>query len=201
MLKKLFIFCLLGITGSLSAEVMVLDTQKSMIKWSGSKKWVGGSHNGTIGISSGQLSVDGQQLKEGKVIVDMNSIKNLDIEDQKYRKKLVGHLQSDDFFNTQKFPTSTFLIKSVKQNGTNVELNGHLTIRDKTHPETMKAVLKKTKTGLVLSGKFSFDRKKYHVTYNNESLTSLAKDKIIKNEISLEFELVANGSKKIKKPT
>ena len=53
-----------------------------------------------------------------------------------------GHLKSDDFFNAEKYPTITF--KSTKvtpgKDG-HYDLTGDLTIRDKTRPVTLDAVL------------------------------------------------------------
>ncbi|NUN10134.1 MAG: YceI family protein [Ignavibacteriaceae bacterium] len=48
------------------------------------------------------------------------------------------HLRSDDFFNTEKFPTITFKSKSMKKGtGNSYKLTGDLTIRDITKTVTL----------------------------------------------------------------
>lgn len=49
-----------------------------------------------------------------------------------------GHLKSDDFFNAEKFPTITFVGKSMEHvDGKNYKLTGDLTIRDVTKTVTL----------------------------------------------------------------
>ncbi len=51
------------------------------------------------------------------------------------------HLQTDDFFNAEKFPVITFKSTSVEKVGENTyKFNGDLTIRDVTKPVTFEAV-------------------------------------------------------------
>lgn len=71
----------------------------------------------------------------GKVTVQINSI-NTDNED---RDK---HLQAEDFFDAQKFPTMTYNVKSIKKSGNNVTVTGDLTLKGKTKPVTMTGLFK-----------------------------------------------------------
>src|SRR6266542_2402311 len=49
-----------------------------------------------------------------------------------------GHLKSDDFFNSEKFPQMTFVSDRVeKRNDERFTLHGNLTIRDITKPITL----------------------------------------------------------------
>jgi len=52
-------------------------------------------------------------------------------------EKRDGHLKSDDFFNSEKFPELKFTGTLVKENGKYV-LKGNLTIRDVTKPVTLE---------------------------------------------------------------
>lgn len=79
----------------------------SKLEWVGSK--VTGIHNGgfksftgEIAIADGTLSVSGQTIT-----IDMESIWS-------DNDKLTGHLKSEDFMNTSKFPQSTFELTGVK---------------------------------------------------------------------------------------
>jgi polyisoprenoid-binding protein YceI len=52
-----------------------------------------------------------------------------------------GHLKSDDFFSTEKYPTITFKSKKVEKTGaTTYKFYGDLTIRDVTKPVVFEAV-------------------------------------------------------------
>jgi polyisoprenoid-binding protein YceI len=51
------------------------------------------------------------------------------------------HLQSDDFFSAEKFPKARFVGDKFSFSGDKVSsVSGMLTMRDKTHPVTLKAV-------------------------------------------------------------
>jgi len=77
---------------------------------------------------TGNISSENVDFTDAKIdfIVDVNSINT----DNEMRD---GHLQSDDFFNAEKFPKMTFKGVSMKKvNGNKYELTGDLTIRNTT---------------------------------------------------------------------
>lgn len=58
-----------------------------------------------------------------------------------------GHLQKEDMFNTEKFPTMTFKSTKITPNGTNkYKLTGNLTIKGVTKPVTLDLTLLGTST-------------------------------------------------------
>jgi polyisoprenoid-binding protein YceI len=83
-------------------------TGQSNIDWVGKK--VTGTHNGTIAIKEGELTLRDDKLSGGKVIVDITSLKILDVTDPTTNAQFVGHLASDDFFSTEKYPEATLEI-------------------------------------------------------------------------------------------
>src|SRR5688572_741338 len=91
-------------------EVYKVDASKSTLAWTAKK--VTGQHNGAVQISSGTLTSQGDALKGGTFVVDMNSITCKDLEGE-WNGKLVGHLKSDDFFSVEKNPTSKFEITKI----------------------------------------------------------------------------------------
>ena len=88
---------------------LVADAAATVIDWKGDKI-VGSFHVGTIDLKGGWLTVDGTSVTGGEFIVDMNSIKNSDVKDEKMRERLIGHLKSDDFFGVEKYPLSKLVI-------------------------------------------------------------------------------------------
>jgi polyisoprenoid-binding protein YceI len=130
-----------GAATTAAAQPYKVQPQLSTIGWVGKK--VGGQHNGNIQFKSGQVLVKGSQITGGTFVVDMTSIKNVDLTDADYNAKLIGHLKSDDFFAVEKNPTATFVITSIKPlkgdaNGNNATITGNLTIKGKTNPSASR---------------------------------------------------------------
>lgn len=171
-------------------EKLMLDTAASELKWAGSKEFVDGAHSGTVAIQSGYVEMAKGEIVGGEIVIDMTKMTNTDLTDEGYRSKLIGHLQSEDFFDTQKHPTATFKIKKAKGNKA---LTGDLTIKNKTQSVTIPATVEKTGDVYTAKGKTSIDRTKFDVQYNSKSafpnLVKTGKDKVIKNMIDLEFNI------------
>lgn len=174
------------------ATTYSVDVQKSTLGWYG-KKFTG-DHNGTVAISKGSLVVEGSKLVGGTFEVDMNSITCKDLTDAGYNAKLVGHLKSEDFFNSAQFPVSTFKITKVspiagaKAGEANVTITGDLTIRGVTAPVSFPATVSVQAGNLSASGKITVDRSKYNIKYRSKSFFGDLGDKVIYDE----FELTAN---------
>ena len=96
--------------------------------------------------------------------------------------KLEGHLKSDDFFGTEKFPEATFVITSVKGN----EVKGDLTIKGHTEKESFALTTK----GNTISGNVVIDRTKFGIQYKSGSFFDNLKDKAIDDEFELTLNIV-----------
>ena len=191
-LKITSIFALVAILG-LSAftngakpVTYTVDVAKSTITWVGKK--VAGSHNGTIALKSGSLDVNGKHVTGGTFVMDMTAIKDADGSD-----KLEGHLKADDFFGAEKFPTSTFTIKKVAGNGTNIMVTGDLTVKGVTNTITFPATLtwNADKTVSATAEKITVDRTKFGIQYRSKSIFSDIGDKMIEDDFTLSVKLVA----------
>ena len=189
MLKSLVLaFSLFSMTAY--GATLKLNTKESKIEWLG-KKVVSGQHNGTINVKNGWIKFDGEMPKTAEIVVDMNTIVNLDLKDAKWNKKLVGHLNSEDFFDIKKHPTATYKIKSFTKKGGMYTLNGHMTIRGVTKPFNTQAKLMKSKNSATLNAKVMLDRTDYNVKYGSGKFFKGLGDKMIADEIELNVKLVA----------
>lgn len=167
-----------------------VDKLQSKISWIGRK--VTGEHSGTIDISSGKLSWDGKSLTGGSFEIDMSSITNADITDPEYNSKLVGHLKSDDFFSTEKFPKAKFVITNVKPLSNNqVQVKGNLTIKRITKAIEFPATVEVKENQLNAKAKILVDRTQYNIRYGSGSFFDNLGDKAIDNNFELDVELVA----------
>lgn len=182
--------------GSVSAQTThTVNPAKSTLGWVGKK--VTGQHNGTVNVKSGSLTVNGDQVTGGNFVLDMTSIKVTDIEDAETNGKLVGHLNSDDFFSVEKHKEATFKITKVEakkgNNGTTHVVTGDLTIKGITHSISFPAKITLAKTGFIASAKFTIDRTKWDVKYGSASVFSGIGDKAIYDDI--EFDLYITSAK------
>ena len=177
----------------------VLTGSENFINWIGSKP--GGQHNGNVNITEGKLSVTGNAVSAGNFKFDLNTIKDLDLENPGYNAKLVGHLKSADFFDVEKFPVAGFEIVSVKsarsaaalkegEVATNSDVTGNLTIKGITKSITFPAriILEKNVVS-VTANPFSINRTSWGVNYQSKSIFAELKDKFIYDEIILSFNL------------
>lgn len=171
---------------------LVADAAATVIDWKGDKI-VGSFHVGTIDLKGGWLTVDGTSVTGGEFIVDMNSIKNSDVKDEKMRERLIGHLKSDDFFGVEKYPLSKLVITGSSKTADGKTLfRGNLTIKEATHPVEFTATESKSGEAVTYVAAISFDRSLYDVRFGSGKFFSNLGDNAINDEIKLNVKLVLN---------
>lgn len=167
-------------------------TETSALNWVGKKPT--GSHNGTVAVKEGDLSISNGNLTAGTVTFDMGTIDVLDIpaEEESYGK-LVGHLKSPDFFDVTANPTSTFKITEVV-NGESMTVKGDLTIKGITKSIEFPASLKVSEGTVMLTAEtFTIDRTEFDIKYKSSKFFDNLKDKFINDDFEISF--VVNASK------
>ena len=175
----------------------------SKVMWEGTKPTSG--HNGTVDVSEGNVIVKDGSVVGGSFTLDMNSIKNLDIEDEGKRGYLESHLKglgddnADDFFNVRKYPTAKYEITKVTKREGNPDGNalvyGNLTMKDVTKAVSFAANIDVTADGTVRvsTPQFTIDRTEFGIKYGSPSFFEGLADKAINNEIGLKVSLVAKS--------
>ena len=163
----------------------------SDVHWWGYKvaKTEASSHDGTVNVKSGSIVLKNKQIAAGTFILDMNTITSIDLSGA-MQTKLNGHLKTGDFFETDKYPTATYRITSVKKNNDpkyNYTIIGNLTAKGKTNPVSFPAQVT-TKDGVVTinSAKFSFDRQKFDIAYK-----AAMADVVVKDDIDMQINISA----------
>ena len=165
-------------------KTYTVNAEKSVMQWTGKK--VTGEHRGKISVKQGEITLNGTSI-EGTVWADMTSITCEDLEGE-WNDKLVGHLKSDDFFSVENNPTAEFVFTSY-ENGT---VNGKLTIKGITNDVSFPAELVSGKKTLALKGTLTFDRTLYEIKYGSGKFFEGLGDKMIYDEVQLDFTLIAN---------
>lgn len=165
-----------------------VDVTASVLTWKGTKPT--GAHDGTVALKEGSLVVENGELVSGTFVVDMSTIKNLDMAGSKGAGKIEGHLKSADFFDVAVFPTSKFVITSVKNTEGKLAVTGNLTIKDVTKSITIPATMSDDNGVITFkSDVFNLNRADFNVKYGSKSFFDNLKDKFIDDIIEMSFEV------------
>lgn len=90
-----------------------ISTEDANMEFVGTKPT--GRHYGNIALTNGNITLKNGEITGAKLVFDINQISIKDLEtDEESHQKLVGHLQSADFFDAANHPKATFELVSVK---------------------------------------------------------------------------------------
>ncbi|KIO78131.1 lipid-binding protein [Pedobacter lusitanus] len=173
-----------------------METQKFEISGTQSHlDWVGrkvtGAHHGTIDVKAGSLILTGGKLTGGEFIIDTASIKILDVTDPATNAQFAGHLASEDFFSSEKYPEALLCIISVSEN----QIEAHLTIKGITHPISFTAIVNVDGDMLFASGKLVIDRTRYDMKFRSGNFFKDLGDTLIYNDFDLDVKVTARAVK------
>lgn len=169
---------------------LTINPEVSKVEWVGKK--VTGQHNGTISIQEGTLHLHDGGLSTGKVIINMESIVCEDLEDANWNSKLVGHLNSADFFDVQNHKTATLEILSVSPLKDNQHtVNGNLTIKGITKPISFPVTVEMKDKKLAAYAEVSVDRTLYDIKYGSGKFFEGLGDKMIDDQFIVKFKIAA----------
>lgn len=184
-LAMALVFGVATATEPVADEKKEVKTDASTVTWKAYK--VTGSHTGTLELEKGALMFDGEKLTGGEFTVDMSTLVSTDLADDPESKgKLEGHLNSEDFFNTEKHATSTLVFTDVKSTGKNsYEVTGDLTIKDITKPVVFDVSVYGSKATATLK----VDRTDYDIKFRSGNFFENLGDKTIYDEFDLVVDL------------
>jgi polyisoprenoid-binding protein YceI len=168
----------------------VLDTANSTIAWNAQKR-VGAKHNGTVTAQEGAFVSEQGQIVGGTILVDMKTIADLDLTDEKFNTMLVNHLKSADFFAVETYPTATFAISSVTRTEAGTyDVTGDMTIKGKAQEISFPATFANTETGMQVTGTATLDRTLWDIRFGSDKFFDNLGDGLIEDEFTLTFDLV-----------
>ncbi len=180
------------------------DTQTYMVGgnssviWTGSKRFVGGKHIGTLPIKSGRVEVADNQIVGGEMLLNMAGIVNTDLEGAG-KGKLEGHLKSADFFDVANHPNAKFEITSTEPlagvaDATH-KVKGNLTLKGVAKSIEFNAKIATAGDVVTASApQFVIDRTQWGISYGSTDKDSVAddlKDKVISNDIGIALTITA----------
>ena len=169
---------------NVAAQSKKVDVSKSTINWVGKK--VTGKHEGTVSLKEGSLIFKNKKLSGGSFVVDMTTLQVTDLKAGEGKEKLEGHLTSQDFFGTEKFPTATLVFKTLAAKSAGIyAVTADLTIKGITKPVTFDLAT----TTNSASTSFKVNRTKYDIKYGSGSFFDNLGDKAITDDFELTVAL------------
>ncbi|MFC2176604.1 YceI family protein [Bacteroidota bacterium] len=182
---------LVAFTSITTDGLYTINTRQSTIEWIGTKI-TGKSHFGTINLQVGWLTLKQNKIVGGQFTIDMTSISCTDIEDPKSNKKLVDHLNNEDFFAVNQFETAHLTIISSDDYG---NVKAKLTIKDITKDVSFRANTIVENGVLTASANIEIDRSKFDIRYGSDSFFDNLGDKVINNTVQFNITLTGKSSK------
>ncbi len=177
----------------------LLDTEKSVVEWTGRN--INNRHYGRIVISGGEVVLANGLPMSGRFVLDMDSLVNLDLQDEGWRGMLHQHLKSEDFFDVERYPTATFelsgaaVIAGATPGTPNVEIAGKLTVKGTTHPLCFPAMVAPQVDGtLKAQAAIDLDRTLWGVCYGSGRLYERLGMHLVNDLISIELFIVTQQS-------
>jgi polyisoprenoid-binding protein YceI len=179
--------------------VYPLDTEKSVVEWTGRN--INNRHYGRITISGGEVVLADGLPVSGRFVLEMDSMANLDIQDEGWRGMLHRHLKAEDFFDVERYPTAVFelngasAIAGATPGTPNVEISGKLTVKGTTLPLCFPAMVAAQEDGtLKAQAAIDFDRTLWGVCYGSGRLYERLGMHLVNDLISVELFIVTQQS-------
>lgn len=170
-----------------------LVVEDSVIHWTGRNN--NGGHNGTLRFSGGEL--DGAGDLAASFVMDMKSIRNLNLEGDELKPVLEAHLHSDDFFFTAMFPQAQFstskirLVEDGEATRPNAMMQGRLSLRGLENEIAFPAHIRNLDDGrITIMGNLDFDRTQWGVIYGASRFFQYLGMHVVFDFISIDFRLV-----------
>lgn len=171
-----------------------VDPGQSVIHWFGRNRTT--THRGTLRVASGHLRFPQGGL-EGAFEIDMQSIRNIDLEGDPLQPQLIAHLHSEDFFYVRMFPKAFFTIQSARRVGDvpsslpNFRVQGILDLRGEKQEIEFPATASALQDGQVrIEAHFDIDRTRWGVLYGASRFFENLGYHLVYNPISLQIRLV-----------
>jgi len=172
-----------------------IDTKESCVQWTG--KNLINSHSGEIAIESGHLEIQGGNLVDLELIIDFKSITCSDITNTEVHDTLIQHLESDDFFYTDRFPTGKFQLTgsdtqgSLNDGSLNLQVEGDLSMRGQTKAISLQATAGVTDDlRPVAQASTSIDRTHWGMRYGSGKFFSRLAGHLVNDHIDLQLKII-----------
>lgn len=176
-----------------TATVYNVDATATELMWQGDYADATHSHMGTVSVTDGMISYMGDEFEKGMFTVDLSTTKSTDLTPEMGSDKLIGHLSTEDFFNSAKFPNVEVTINSM----TDKEIDATLKVAGKEIKTTFPATIKRTGNKLTAKADFSVDFSGLNAVgfKANPEMEKEKPNQFVKPMVGFKLNLVMNAEK------
>ena len=164
-----------------SGESLPVTAENSKVLFTGSK--VTGKHEGGFNKFNGSINLVNGKAEESSVSVDIETSSVFTDTDD-----LTKHLQTGDFFESEKFPKASFAstkIVSDSANGANnYTVTGDLELRGVKKSVTFPATIVVGDSNVTVKSEFSINRKDFGIVYAGKADDLIRDDVVIKLDLN-----------------
>jgi polyisoprenoid-binding protein YceI len=163
-----------------SGTIFAITPQTSKVEFAGSK--VTGSHDGGFRTFTGVIDLIGERAETSRVLVEIDMSSVFSDADG-----LTKHLQTGDFFEVAKYPTSTFvstrIVPDEAKGAGKFLVTGDLEMRGVRRSITFPAVITITPSDVAVNAEFSINRKDFGIVYAGKA------DDLIRDDVVIRLDL------------
>lgn len=176
----------------------ILNISQSSLRWIGTQKLK--QHHGTLGFLDGRAKVVNDEITDGYIYLNMQSIMAEEMSGPS-KEKLENDLKSDNFFDAQNYRQTTFTMTSCKsieadtvaaaaagmriKNPTHV-IEGNLEIKGVIRSISFPAKIEINDEAVIIRANFNIDRLKWGLNYMSGNSFG---DKAISPEINIDADV------------
>jgi polyisoprenoid-binding protein YceI len=174
--------------------VHALELSESHVVWIGRN--LINKHSGKVAISSGKVEFRDGMPVSGEVTLDMRRMTCSDLAGNPLHDVLIHHLQSDDFFDVERFPEARFSFDRAEQlsendGSRNLKLHGQLTMRGIAKPLTVEAAAGITAEGKgALQATLAINRTEWGVLYGSGSFFKRLAGHLVNDEVEIQLRIL-----------
>lgn len=169
-----------GNTLTAAAVSLPITPENSKIAFIGSK--VTGKHDGGFKSFTGTIDLVGEKPEDSRVSVEID-MKSVFTDTE----QLTGHLQTGDFFEVDKHPTSTFvstrIVPDASKGENNYTITGDLEMRGVKKSITFPATITISPTEVTVKSEFAINRKDFGIVYAGKA------DDLIRDDVVIRLDL------------
>lgn len=173
----------------------VLDPARCRVTWTGRNLL--NSHWGEVPVAEGHVECCEEGLFGGAVVLDLRRLTCADLAGSDLHDVLVAHLESDDFFDTGRWPTATYTVTSgrwvagAEPGAPNLAVAGQLTLKGTTRALDGVLAAGTAPDGTVgAQGTLTFDRTLWGVNYGSGRLYRRLAGHLVNDTVELGLRLV-----------
>lgn len=161
----------------------IVDSSASQLKWQSRYILKSITHNGTVEVKSGKIEIENGAPAEGEFTLDMTTIKNLDLSEER-RAQLEGHLKSADFFDVENHSEAFLKVTEIRDlRGSEVAkgmtVKADLTIKGITNSVSFPADIRYNNDQIFAEAMINIDRSRWNVRFGSGKFFSNLGDSII----------------------